>query len=871
MLILTTSAVASAASATLRPRVVSGGVEFALRAPQARLVTVAGDFNGWSTGSLALVDPEGDGVWTLTVPLRPGRHQYLFFVDGQAAFFGGRLEPGGTKIFGSHRPLDRELHWLLSVQALEVTTDGKLRESPADPVGFWMLQAQESRFVDFGEVAPAAFAQARAASAEALRLEPGNPWLSLQRLHLDVVFRRAAEEARWRGRLVEQELEPACAALLESPLSTVREKALVRTALQRLRRGEELQGGFEELARVALAARARKELAAVEAQAQREQPLARFSLMAIRAESAPLDDASEPRVWSEVAGPQSASAGGATTTVLALCRSLAQARSRGSEEAGLSALARWLDEHGLAGPIAALRLPLFPRELGGAPLLRLLDRLESRAPLHRDLLYWIVSSTPRLRAEPRIETWLSRYLAAETDPLVAGRLAVRLGYARLLTHRENEYYALLRERLKAGPADVELLLDFEGFLRSLDAIGVEFQGLLANPWRAGVASALLSLEAVAPSNPVLLRLLAAELTAAGDLDGAAKRLCRALETCPWDAGSALELTAVLRKKGNEDGARAALEACWTARPGDRSLARELGRTVALGSGREPLRRYLLGRFARSELAVQALQGAVDGLRTAGPPEAALAFLNALRLPDPAAESARLRAIFRLLLAGPPSVARETAAERLLAEASRVESLPPATLLSSPPAVAGTWMRYAWLAARGQGRVALAERWARQAIERSGERRDWLLDLVTEAAGEQGLGGEVQPSRPPRPGPHRGLARWAAEQGLETPGNAAPFLRFLIRRALAEDQPALAAVYLSRLEPLVCLPEEMRGLLAGVALCELRSGNPVGAIRALARLAGTGVGAGVFLLAMLLLPPGALAALLWLGRGRTGSQ
>ncbi len=56
-------------------------VEFALDAPMAASVAVAGDFDGW-TGSFALEDQDGDGVWTGRVPLEPGVHAYMFLVDG---------------------------------------------------------------------------------------------------------------------------------------------------------------------------------------------------------------------------------------------------------------------------------------------------------------------------------------------------------------------------------------------------------------------------------------------------------------------------------------------------------------------------------------------------------------------------------------------------------------------------------------------------------------------------------------------------------------------------------------------------------------------------------------------------------------------
>jgi len=57
-------------------------VRFALHAPEAKSVTLAGDFNGWNTRDISLTDPDRDGVWTVTVPVRPGVHQYMFVIDG---------------------------------------------------------------------------------------------------------------------------------------------------------------------------------------------------------------------------------------------------------------------------------------------------------------------------------------------------------------------------------------------------------------------------------------------------------------------------------------------------------------------------------------------------------------------------------------------------------------------------------------------------------------------------------------------------------------------------------------------------------------------------------------------------------------------
>lgn len=56
--------------------------EFVLRSPGADSVAVAGTFTGWEP-SVPLRDPDGDGVWSARVPLEPGRHEYMFVVDGR--------------------------------------------------------------------------------------------------------------------------------------------------------------------------------------------------------------------------------------------------------------------------------------------------------------------------------------------------------------------------------------------------------------------------------------------------------------------------------------------------------------------------------------------------------------------------------------------------------------------------------------------------------------------------------------------------------------------------------------------------------------------------------------------------------------------
>jgi hypothetical protein len=57
-------------------------VTFVFVAPQARSVALAGDFDGWD-GARMPMRRGASGLWTLDVPLAPGRYQYAFVVDGR--------------------------------------------------------------------------------------------------------------------------------------------------------------------------------------------------------------------------------------------------------------------------------------------------------------------------------------------------------------------------------------------------------------------------------------------------------------------------------------------------------------------------------------------------------------------------------------------------------------------------------------------------------------------------------------------------------------------------------------------------------------------------------------------------------------------
>ncbi len=75
----TTPAQTIAATTTQEPTVF---VRLVLLQPGAQSVFVAGDFNGWDPAQTKLERSDG-GVWTATIPLKPGRYQYMFVIDGK--------------------------------------------------------------------------------------------------------------------------------------------------------------------------------------------------------------------------------------------------------------------------------------------------------------------------------------------------------------------------------------------------------------------------------------------------------------------------------------------------------------------------------------------------------------------------------------------------------------------------------------------------------------------------------------------------------------------------------------------------------------------------------------------------------------------
>lgn len=75
---LTTLDSSTAETGGARPGVL---VRLVVVQPGARMVHAAGDFNGWNPARTPL-EQAANGAWTVTIPLEPGRYEYMFVVDG---------------------------------------------------------------------------------------------------------------------------------------------------------------------------------------------------------------------------------------------------------------------------------------------------------------------------------------------------------------------------------------------------------------------------------------------------------------------------------------------------------------------------------------------------------------------------------------------------------------------------------------------------------------------------------------------------------------------------------------------------------------------------------------------------------------------
>lgn len=75
-------------------------VRFVFADSSARTVSLVGDFNGWARERTPLHATARAGVWSVSVPLAAGRHEYAFIVNGER-WVADPLSPGNRDEFGT--------------------------------------------------------------------------------------------------------------------------------------------------------------------------------------------------------------------------------------------------------------------------------------------------------------------------------------------------------------------------------------------------------------------------------------------------------------------------------------------------------------------------------------------------------------------------------------------------------------------------------------------------------------------------------------------------------------------------------------------------------------------------------------------------
>jgi hypothetical protein len=77
-----------------------------LHAPEAHHVSVAGTFNKWNADANVLTKRE-NGIWTISIPLKPGEYNYMFVVDGKVWITDPNAETYSDDGFGNKNAVVR--------------------------------------------------------------------------------------------------------------------------------------------------------------------------------------------------------------------------------------------------------------------------------------------------------------------------------------------------------------------------------------------------------------------------------------------------------------------------------------------------------------------------------------------------------------------------------------------------------------------------------------------------------------------------------------------------------------------------------------------------------------------------------------------
>lgn len=81
-------------------------VRFVFVDPSAKRVELVGDFNEWAKGTTQLTHSGAPGVWAVSVPLSPGRHEYAFIING-SRWVADPFAPKSSDDFGTESSVIR--------------------------------------------------------------------------------------------------------------------------------------------------------------------------------------------------------------------------------------------------------------------------------------------------------------------------------------------------------------------------------------------------------------------------------------------------------------------------------------------------------------------------------------------------------------------------------------------------------------------------------------------------------------------------------------------------------------------------------------------------------------------------------------------
>jgi hypothetical protein len=81
-------------------------VRFVFVDANAKRVELVGDFNEWAKGTTQLTRSGAPGVWVVSVPLSPGRHEYAFIING-SRWVADPFAPKSSDDFGTESSVIR--------------------------------------------------------------------------------------------------------------------------------------------------------------------------------------------------------------------------------------------------------------------------------------------------------------------------------------------------------------------------------------------------------------------------------------------------------------------------------------------------------------------------------------------------------------------------------------------------------------------------------------------------------------------------------------------------------------------------------------------------------------------------------------------